>query len=75
MRRRINVYTAVLKYSKEERWWTAVCAEVPAAITQGRTIKEAKENLQDAIRMVLETQREEAEKIAGCEAKIAKVVA
>ncbi|HEY3324485.1 MAG TPA: type II toxin-antitoxin system HicB family antitoxin [Planctomycetota bacterium] len=53
MRRR-NVYTAILTHSKEERWWTAVCVEIPAAITQGRTIKDVKRNLRDAIRLVLD---------------------
>lgn len=68
-------YTAVLSYSKEERWWTAVCAEIPAAITQGRTATAAKRNLRDAIRMVLRTQRDEARKAAGRGAKVETVVA
>ena len=45
----------------EQGWWVATCPEIPEAITQGRTIEEARENLKDAIRMELEIRREEAE--------------
>jgi predicted RNase H-like HicB family nuclease len=57
----MNKYTAFLTYS--DGWWTATCAEVPAAITQGKTIEEAKENLTDAVALVLETQREMANRV------------
>ena len=36
--------------------------EVPAAISQGETMEEAKANLLDALRLVLQCQRELAEK-------------
>jgi predicted RNase H-like HicB family nuclease len=36
--------------------------EVPGAITQGRTHEEARENLKDAIHMMLQVMREDAEK-------------
>jgi len=36
--------------------------EVPAAISQGETLVEAKANLLDALKLVLERQRELAEK-------------
>ncbi len=39
-----------------------VVEEVPAAISQGETLAEAKANLLDALRLVLECQRELAEK-------------
>jgi len=35
--------------------------EVPGANTQGRTLEEARENLQEAIRLVFEANRELAE--------------
>lgn len=45
----------------EQGWWVATCPEIPEAITQGRTVEEARKNLKDAIRMELEIRREEAE--------------
>ncbi len=36
--------------------------EMPEAITQGKTIEEARENLKDAIQLLLEVRREDAEK-------------
>jgi predicted RNase H-like HicB family nuclease len=36
--------------------------EVPEAITQGETIEEARGNLKDAIQLLLEVRREDAEK-------------
>jgi predicted RNase H-like HicB family nuclease len=42
----------------EEGGYTAFVEEIPGAITQGETIEEARENLVDALRMVLECNRE-----------------
>jgi predicted RNase H-like HicB family nuclease len=36
--------------------------EIPAAISQGETVEEAKANLLDALKLVLQAQRELAEK-------------
>lgn len=38
-------------------WWTAQCVEVPSAITQGRTLPEARKELRDAIAFMLKVQR------------------
>ncbi len=54
-------YTAVFERG-EDGWWVASCLEVPEAITQGETMEEARENLKDAIQLVLEVRREDAEK-------------
>ncbi len=35
-------------------WWIAYCEEVPEARTQGKTKDEARENLKDAIALILE---------------------
>ncbi len=40
-------------FLKRERWWVAWSADVPGALTQGRTLAEAKANLRDAIRLML----------------------
>ena len=70
----MNRYTAILTYCDEDGWWTATCAEVPAAITQGRTAEEARENLKEAIALVIETQREAAMKEAGAAARVEQVL-
>ncbi len=46
-------YSAV--YVKQGKWYVAYVKEVPGANTQGRTLKEAKENLKEALELILET--------------------
>ena len=46
----------------KEGGFTCFVAEVPAAISQGETLSEAKANLLDALKLVLACQRELAEK-------------
>ena len=41
-----------------EGGYSAFIEEIPGAITEGETIEEARENLGDALRMVLECNRE-----------------
>jgi predicted RNase H-like HicB family nuclease len=53
--------TAVFEPAKEGGY-TCFVEEAPAAISQGETLGEAKANLLDAIELVLECQRELAEK-------------
>lgn len=40
-------------------WYTGQCEQVPEAISQGATLEELKENMIDAIKLVLEYKREE----------------
>jgi predicted RNase H-like HicB family nuclease len=54
-------YTAIFERG-DDGWWVASCLEMPEAITQGETIEAARENLKDAIQMLLEVSREDAEK-------------
>ena len=42
--------------------YIAYVAELPGANTQGETIEEARENLKEAVSLLLECYREEAEK-------------
>jgi len=44
-----------------EGGYTCFVEEIPAAISEGETLEEAKVNLLDALRLVLETQRHLAE--------------
>ena len=46
----------------QEGGYTCFVEEVPAAISQGETLDEARANLLDALKLVLECQRELAEK-------------
>ena len=46
-------FTAI--YQKHGKWILAWIEEIPGVNTQGRSLKEAKENLKEALQMVLET--------------------
>lgn len=46
-------FTAI--YKKEGEFYVAWIEEIPGVNTQGKTLKEAKENLKDALRLILET--------------------
>jgi predicted RNase H-like HicB family nuclease len=52
--------TAVFEPAKEGGY-TCFVEEIPAAISEGETLPEAKANLLDALKLVLECQRELAE--------------
>jgi len=57
-------FTAV--YIQVPEGYIAFVEELPGANTQGETLEEARENLREAVEMVLEANRELAEKsIAG----------
>ena len=56
-------YTAIIEKT-ENGWYIAHCAEIPNAHTQGQTIEEVKENLKEAIDLILECEREIAIKKA-----------
>ena len=49
-------YTAV--YEKRGKWYIGYVREVPGANTQGRTLKEARENLKEALELVLEANKQ-----------------
>ncbi len=55
-------YTAVLTPG-EDGWICAQIAEVPEAISQGRTLEEAKANVAEALALALEWRRDEGERI------------
>ena len=46
-------FTAV--YKKSGKWYLGWIEEIPGANTQGKTLKEAKENLREAVLLILET--------------------
>src|SRR5829696_627370 len=46
-------------------WWVVSVPEIPGAHSQGRTREEAREMIQDAVRLLLEVRREDAEREAS----------
>lgn len=55
-----RTYTAVITPG-DDGWYAAQIAEVPEAISQGRTLDEAKTNVGEALRLALEWRRDEGE--------------
>lgn len=45
--------TAIIEKAPEGGFW-AICPEVPGANGQGKTVEEAKENLKEAVTLILE---------------------
>lgn len=41
-------------FLKREKWWVGWTDDVPGALTQGETLDEVRENLKDAISLMLE---------------------
>ncbi len=52
-----NQFTAVFEPASEGGW-VAWVEELPGAVTQGETIDEARENLAEAVELILEANRE-----------------
>jgi len=48
-------FTAI--YKKSGKWYLGWIEEIPGVNTQGRTLKETKENLKEALLLILETNR------------------
>lgn len=44
-------------YKKSGKWYLGWIEEIPGVNTQGKTLKEAKENLKEALSLVLEANR------------------
>ncbi len=49
-------FTAVIEPAPEGGYW-AICPEVPGANGQGETVNEAKDNLRQAIELILEDRK------------------
>ena len=54
----------------EEGGYIGYIAELPGANTQGETMEEVRENLLEAMQMILEANREEAERRLSPDAKV-----
>jgi predicted RNase H-like HicB family nuclease len=53
-----NEFTAVIEQDGD--WFVAWCPEVPEANGQGKSVEECRENLSQAIALILEDRREDA---------------
>ncbi|MFH1140948.1 MAG: type II toxin-antitoxin system HicB family antitoxin [Chloroflexota bacterium] len=58
-------FTAV--YRRDGDWWVAYVEELPGANTQGATLEEARENLREAVALVVQANRELARSEDGDE--------
>ena len=56
--------TAIYEHT-DDGWWVVSVPEIPGAHSQGRTREEAREMIQDAVRLLLEVRREDAEREAS----------
>lgn len=54
----MTTYTAV--FEESEGWITAWVEELPGAISQERTLEDARESLKEAIQLILESRRAHA---------------
>ncbi len=55
-------FTAV--FEKRDRWYVAYIEEIPGVNTQGRTLREARQNLRQALRLILQANRRLARQFA-----------
>lgn len=65
-----NEFTAI--FDQDGDWLIAYCPEIPGANGQGRTREEARQNLVDAIALILEDRREDS--LRGLPADVAKEI-
>lgn len=54
--------TIIIQKDTESGWYVGQIEEFPAAVSQGKTIDELKENLIDALKLLLEVQKDDLTK-------------
>jgi predicted RNase H-like HicB family nuclease len=52
----METFTAV--FEQEGEWWIGYVEDLPGANTQGRTLEEARENLKEAVQLIIEANRQ-----------------
>jgi predicted RNase H-like HicB family nuclease len=65
-----NEFTAI--FEQDGEWLIAYCPEIPGANGQGRTREEARNNLAEAIALILEDRREDT--LRGLPADVEKEI-
>ena len=63
MKQTSKIFTAV--YKKSGKWYSGWIEEVPGVNTQGKTLIETKNNLKEALSLILETNRLISERSKG----------
>ncbi len=53
-----NEFTAIIE--QDGKWFIAYCPEIPGANGQGNSVQECRENLAEAIALILADRREDA---------------
>ena len=53
----MNRYTVRYERDRDSGWWVAQVKEAPAAITQGRTIAEARRRIREALALAIDDDR------------------
>jgi predicted RNase H-like HicB family nuclease len=53
-----NEFTAI--FERDGDWYISYCPEIPGANGQGHTLEECRQNLSEAIALILEDRREDA---------------
>lgn len=53
-----NEFTAIIE--RDGDWYIAYCLEIPGANGQGHTLEECRQNLAEAIALILEDRRKDA---------------
>jgi len=53
-----NEFTAIIE--RDGDWYIAYCLEIPGANGQGHTLEECRQNLAEAITLILEDRRQDA---------------
>ncbi len=56
----MNVFTAI--FERVDEWYVGYVEELPGANTQDKTLEEARADLHEAIKLILQSNRELAEK-------------
>ena len=56
--------TLTAVFEKDDEWWIGCVEELPGANTQGAELEEARENLREAVRLILEANRDLAQREA-----------
>jgi predicted RNase H-like HicB family nuclease len=60
-----RTFTVRIRKDPDSNWYAVRCVELPEAISQGKTEKEALANIKEAIELVLEEREAEAKKQGG----------
>jgi predicted RNase H-like HicB family nuclease len=55
-----NEFTAIIE--RDGKWYIGYCPEIPGANGQGDTVDECKQNLAEAISLILQDRRDDAQR-------------